>query len=168
MAIVISIVLFSALMAAISFYGYRRYARPARVFGAPWRSGTGGGGRLGCDDDRCAWFGNRLDRARYPAGGRKGSDFARRRRRNPPRFDDGGIQNFGERCQSVLRASGLPWAYASVLPIAMRSSIPNPVLRIVAMGFAGFVGYYFPGFMLDKGSPSAKILCAFLYRTLST
>ncbi len=34
--------------------------------------------------------------------------------------------------------------------LAMRSSIPNPVLRIVALGFAGFMGYYFPGFMLDK------------------
>ena len=31
MAIFISILLFSLLMAAISFYGYRRYARPARV-----------------------------------------------------------------------------------------------------------------------------------------
>jgi len=31
MAIVISIVLFSALMGAITIYGYRRYARPARV-----------------------------------------------------------------------------------------------------------------------------------------
>ncbi len=38
MAIAISIVLFSMLMAAISVYGYRRYARPARVLerlGAP-------------------------------------------------------------------------------------------------------------------------------------
>jgi tight adherence protein C len=32
----------------------------------------------------------------------------------------------------------------------MRASIPNPVLRIVAMGFGAFMGYYFPSFMLDK------------------
>ena len=41
MAIIISIVLFSLLMVAISFYGYRSYARPGRFYerlGGPcWR-----------------------------------------------------------------------------------------------------------------------------------
>ena len=32
MAILISIVLFTLLMAAISFYGYRSYARPGRLY----------------------------------------------------------------------------------------------------------------------------------------
>jgi tight adherence protein C len=34
--------------------------------------------------------------------------------------------------------------------IAMRASIPNPVLRIVSMGFGAFIGYFLPSFMLDK------------------
>ena len=45
MAIVISIVLFSALMGAITVYGYRRYARPARVLerlGSPVLEAEGG------------------------------------------------------------------------------------------------------------------------------
>jgi hypothetical protein len=45
MALAISIVLFTALMAAISAYGYRRYARPARVLerlGAPVLEAEGG------------------------------------------------------------------------------------------------------------------------------
>jgi len=32
----------------------------------------------------------------------------------------------------------------------MRSAMPNPVLRIVLIAFSGFMGFYLPGYMLDK------------------
>src|SRR5712692_10476930 len=34
--------------------------------------------------------------------------------------------------------------------IALRASIRNPVLRIVAMGFGAFMAYFLPSYMLDK------------------
>ena len=37
-----------------------------------------------------------------------------------------------------------------ICAIALKSEIANPVLRVVAIGFAGFMGFYLPGFILDK------------------
>ena len=37
-----------------------------------------------------------------------------------------------------------------IFAFAVRSEISNPVLRVVSIGFAGFMGFFVPGYMLDK------------------
>src|SRR5204863_504015 len=37
-----------------------------------------------------------------------------------------------------------------IFAFVFRSAIPNPVLRVVAMGFGSFMGYFLPSYMLDK------------------
>ena len=148
MAIVISIVLFSVLMAAISFYGYRRYARPARVFerlGAPVLEAEGGlGVTMTAPGSEIGWIVRVIQQVgeKVPIS----PEDAGATRRD--------LMMAGYKSENAVKVfTGIRVALGIVLfvfALAMRSSIPNPVLRIVAMGFAGFVGYYFPGFMLDK------------------
>jgi tight adherence protein C len=49
--------------------------------------------------------------------------------------------------------SGIKVTLAVVLVIfafSFRSAIPNPVLRVVAIAFGGFMGFFIPGYILDK------------------
>jgi tight adherence protein C len=56
-----------------------------------------------------------------------------------------------EKALTVLNGMKVTLAVLMVLfALAMRSSIPNPVLRVVALAFSGFLGYFVPSFMLDK------------------
>lgn len=149
MAIVISIVLFSALMGAITVYGYRRYARPARVLerlGSPVLEAEGGlgatlaapgAGEIGWIVRVIQQVGEKVPISPEDAG-------ATRR----------DLMMAGYKSENAVKVfNGIRVALGVLLfvfAIAMRASIPNPVLRIVSMGFGAFIGYFLPSFMLDK------------------
>jgi tight adherence protein C len=148
MAIAISIVLFTALMAAISAYGYRRYARPARVLerlGAPVLEAEGGmSATLAAPGSEIGWIVRVIQQVgeKVPIS----PEDAGATRRD--------LMMAGYKSENAVKVfNGIRVALGVLLfvfAIAMRASIPNPVLRIVAMGFGAFMGYYFPSFMLDK------------------
>jgi tight adherence protein C len=60
----------------------------------------------------------------------------------------------GYKSESALKVfNGIKVALAILLIIfafVFRASIPNPVLRIVALAFGGFMGFFLPGYVLDK------------------
>jgi tight adherence protein C len=145
MAIIISIVLFGALMAAISYYGYRSYARPARFYeqlGGPVIDAEGG--VAATHTPEIGW----IVRVIQQVG-----------EKVPVSPDDAGASRrdlimAGYRTDKALTIyNGVKVTLAVLLvlfALIMRSSIPNPVLRIVALGFGGFMGYFLPSFILDK------------------
>jgi tight adherence protein C len=149
MAIVISIVLFTALMGAITVYGYRRYARPARVLerlGSPVLEAEGGLGATMAapGSTEIGW----IVRVIQQVG-----------EKVPISPEDAGVTRrdlmmAGYKSENAVKVfNGIKVALSILLvvfAIAMRASIPNPVLRIVAVGFGAFIGYFLPGFMLDK------------------
>src|SRR6266436_7362656 len=148
MAILISIVLFTALMAAISIYGYRRYARPARVLerlGAPVLEAEGGlGATLTAPGSEIGWIVRVIQQVgeKVPIS----PEDAGATRRD--------LMMAGYKSDTALKIfSGIKVTLAIVLVIcafAFRSAIPNPVLRVVAIAFGGFMGFFIPGYILDK------------------
>ncbi len=148
MAIIISIVLFSLLMAAISYYGYRSYARPGRFYerlGGPVLDVEGGvaAGTLSHTPE-VGW----VVRVIQQVG-----------EKVPISPDDAGAVRrdlimAGYRSDTAVNVfSGINLSLCGLLVIcafALKSEIANPVLRIVAIAFAGFMGFYLPGFILDK------------------
>src|SRR5882672_7477211 len=149
MAIVISIVLFSLLMGAISFYGYRSYARPGRLYerlGAPLEA-DGPLGNLGTATPAAPEVGW-VVRVIQQVG-----------EKVPISPEDAGVTHrdlimAGYKSDSAIKIfSGIKVTLAVVLvifAISFRSAIPNPVLRIVAIAFGGFMGFFIPGYVLDK------------------
>ncbi|MBZ5596136.1 MAG: type II secretion system F family protein [Acidobacteriia bacterium] len=148
MAIFISIFLFSLLMAAISVYGYRRYARPARVLerlGTPVLETEGGlSASLAEPKSEIGWIVRVIQQVgdKVPIS----PDDAGATRRD--------LMMAGYKSdQAVKIFNGIKISLAVLLFLlaaVFHASIPNPVLRIVAMGFGAFMGYFFPSFMLDK------------------
>lgn len=148
MALAISIVLFTALMAAISAYGYRRYARPARVLerlGAPVLEAEGGmTATLTAPGSEVGWIVRVIQQVgeKVPIS----PEDAGATRRD--------LMMAGYKSENAVKVfNGIRVALGVLLfgfALAMRGSIANPVLRIVSMGFGAFMGYYFPSFMLDK------------------
>jgi len=148
MALAISIVLFTALMAAISAYGYRRYARPARVLerlGAPVLEAEGGmTATLAAPGSEVGWIVRVIQQVgeKVPIS----PEDAGATRRD--------LMMAGYKSENAVKVfNGIRVALGVLLfafALAMRASIPNPVLRIVSMGFGAFMGYYLPSFMLDK------------------
>lgn len=144
MAVIISIVLFSALMAVISIYGYRSYARPGRLYerlGGPVLDAEGAA------------------TAHVPEVGWVVRVIQQVGEKVPVSPDDAGVTRrdllmAGYRSDSALKIfSGAKVTLAVLfvlMALAFRASIPNPVLRIVSLGFGGFMGYYLPSFILDK------------------
>jgi tight adherence protein C len=149
MAIIISIVLFSLLMAAISFYGYRSYARPGRFYerlGTPLEA-EGALGNLGTITSSVPEVGW-VVRVIQQVG-----------EKVPISPDDAGATRrdlimAGYKSETALKIfSGIKVTLAVVLVIcafSFRSAIPNPVLRVVALAFGGFMGFFIPGYILDK------------------
>lgn len=147
MEILIAVLLFALLMGAITFYGYRRYARPGRVFerlGAPvLEAETLGVGGLS-QTPEVGW----IVRVIQQVG-----------EKVPISPDDAGVTRrdlimAGYRSESAIKVfNGIKITLCIVLVIlafSIRSAIPNPVLRVVMIAFSGFMGFYLPGYMLDK------------------
>jgi tight adherence protein C len=147
MEIFIAILLFALLMGAITFYGYRRYARPGRVFerlGAPVLEAevlTGGGLT---QTPEVGW----IVRVIQQVG-----------EKVPISPDDAGVTRrdlimAGYRSDAAIKIfNGIKITLCITLVIlafSFRSAIPNPVLRVVLIAFSGFMGFYLPGYMLDK------------------
>jgi tight adherence protein C len=143
--ILISIALFAALMAAITYFGYRRYARPARVY-----EQLGG-----------------LPTFEMPALDRMNSEdpglivhiFEQIGEKVPVNPDDaslirGDLMAAGYRTDQALPIYLGTRVVACValvtLALLFRSLITsNPVLSIVIPVAAGFLGYFGPSFFLD-------------------
>jgi tight adherence protein C len=147
MEIVIAIVLFSLLMGAITFYGYRRYARPGRVFerlGAPVLEAEVLGAGTLSQTPEVGW----IVRVIQQVG-----------EKVPISPDDAGVTRrdlimAGYRSETAIKVfNGIKITLCIVLVIvgfSLRSAMPNPVLRVVLIAFSGFMGFYLPGYMLDK------------------
>jgi len=147
MEIVIAILLFSLLMGAITFYGYRRYARPGRVFerlGAPVLEAEVLGAGTLSQTPEVGW----IVRVIQQVG-----------EKVPISPDDAGVTRrdlimAGYRSEGAIKVfNGIKITLCIVLVIlafSMRSAMPNPVLRVVLIAFSGFMGFYLPGYMLDK------------------
>jgi tight adherence protein C len=149
MEIVIAIVLFSLLMGAITFYGYRRYARPGRVFerlGAPVLEAEvlGAAGTTLSQTPEVGW----IVRVIQQVG-----------EKVPISPDDAGVTRrdlimAGYRSEAAIKVfNGIKITMCIVLVIlgfSLRSAMPNPVLRVVLIAFSGFMGFYLPVYMLDK------------------
>jgi len=147
MEIVIAILLFSLLMGAITFYGYRRYARPGRVFerlGAPVLEAEVLGAGTLSQTPEVGW----IVRVIQQVG-----------EKVPISPDDAGVTRrdlimAGYRSEAAIKVfNGIKITLCILLVIvgfSMRSAMPNPVLRIVLIAFSGFMGFYLPGYMLDK------------------
>ena len=148
MEIVIAILLFTLLMGAITFYGYRRYARPGRVFerlGAPvLEAEVLGAGTTLSQTPEVGW----IVRVIQQVG-----------EKVPISPDDAGVTRrdlimAGYRSEAAIKVfNGIKVALCIVLVIlafSIRSAMPNPVLRVVLIAFSGFMGFYLPGYMLDK------------------
>ena len=148
MEIVIAILLFTLLMGAITFYGYRRYARPGRVFerlGAPvLEAEVLGAGTTLSQTPEVGW----IVRVIQQVG-----------EKVPISPDDAGVTRrdlimAGYRSDAAIKVfNGIKVALCIVLVIiafSIRSAMPNPVLRVVLIAFSGFMGFYLPGYMLDK------------------
>jgi tight adherence protein C len=148
MAIFISIFLFMLLMAAISVFGYRKYARPARVLerlGTPVLETQGGlSAALAEPRAEIGWIVRVIQQVgeKVPIS----PDDAGATRRD--------LMMAGYKSDNAVKIfNGIRISLAVLLfllALVFHASIPNPVLRIVAMGFGAFMGYFFPAYMLDK------------------
>lgn len=147
MEIVIAVVLFALLMGAITFYGYRRYARPGRVFerlGAPVLEAEVLGGAALNPTPEVGW----IVRVIQQVG-----------EKVPISPDDAGVTRrdlimAGYRSEAAIKVfNGIKITLCIVFVIfafSVRGAMPNPVLRVVLIAFSGFMGFYLPGYMLDK------------------
>jgi len=145
MAGIISVVLFMALMGVISYYGYRSYARPGRFYERL------GGPVVNPDGDSLTNL--------TPEVGWVVRVIQQVGERVPISPDDAGATRrdlimAGYRSDRTLTVfNGIKITLTVVLTIlafSIRGEISNPVLRIVSIGFAGFMGYFLPGYVLDK------------------
>ena len=146
MALFISVILFTLLMAAITFYGYRSYARPARLYerlGGPVLDGESALTATPATPE-VGW----VVRVIQQVG-----------EKVPISPDDAGVTRrdlimAGYKSESAVKVfNGIKVTLAVllvVMALAFRGSISNPVLKIVSLAFAGFMGFFIPGYMLDK------------------
>jgi tight adherence protein C len=147
MEIIIAILLFGLLMAAITFYGYRRYARPGRVFerlGAPVLEAEVLTGATLTQTPEVGW----IVRVIQQVG-----------EKVPISPDDAGATRrdlimAGYRSETAIKVlNGIKITLCILLVVmafSFRSAMPNPVLKVVLIAFSGFMGFYLPGYMLDK------------------
>jgi tight adherence protein C len=147
MAILISIVLFSLLMGAISVFGYRSYARPGRLYerlGGPVLDAENGIGLGLPQTPEVGWIVRVIQQVgeRVPIS----PDDAGATRRD--------LMMAGYKSESAVKVfNGIRVALAVlffIVAFMSRSAIANPVLRVVSMGFGAFMGYFLPSYMLDK------------------
>jgi tight adherence protein C len=144
MAAIIAATLFALLMLAISFYGYRSYARPARLME---RLGTPVSDVSAVDmpaEPTTAWVVRIIQQVgeKVPLSPEDASATRR------------DLMMAGYKSEAALKVFfGIKVTACVVLVILtllLRDSISNPILRIVIVFFGGFMGYMLPGYMLDK------------------
>jgi tight adherence protein C len=147
MAIFIAIILFTLLMGAISYYGYRSYARPARFYerlGGPVLGAEGGVAGAVTHVPEVGW----IVRVIQQVG-----------EKVPISPDDAGVTRrdlimAGYRSDTAIKVFNGAKVTLCILFVifafTVRAALPNPVLRIVAMAFAGFMGFFLPSYILDK------------------
>jgi tight adherence protein C len=145
MAAIIAATLFALLMLAISFYGYRSYARPGRLME---RLGTPVSDVSAVSDipaePTTAWVVRIIQQVgeKVPLSPEDASATRR------------DLMMAGYKSEGALKVFfGIKVTACIVLVILAllaRDSISNPVLRIVIVFFGGFMGYMLPGYILDK------------------
>jgi tight adherence protein C len=145
MAILISFGLFLLLMGAISIYGYRRYAKPARVYdqvGLPVPMADPTIDKTGDDDPGLLVSVFQVIGEKVPISPQDA--FATRRE-----LIAAGIRS--ERAVAVMYGIKVLLCAALVmLAFVLRAEVTsNPILRIVLVIAAGLVGYFGPGFYLE-------------------
>ncbi len=146
MPVVLAVLLFAFLMAAITIYGYRRYARPGRVYdqlGAPVADGTAG--VLEGPSEQPGAFARLTERIgeKVPVSPQDVSIVRR------------DLIAAGYRSESAVRVFyGIRVVATIVLLViafVLRDAVTsNGVLRIVFVVAAGLVGYFGPGFVLES------------------
>jgi tight adherence protein C len=145
MAAIIAATLFALLMLAISFYGYRSYARPARLMerlGTPVSEASVVSNIPA--EPTTAWVVRIIQQVgeKVPLSPEDASVTRR------------DLMMAGYKSEAALKVFfGIKVTACIVLVILAllaRDSISNPVLRIVIVFFGGFMGYMLPGYMLDK------------------
>jgi tight adherence protein C len=145
MAAIIAATLFALLMLAISFYGYRSYARPARLMerlGTPVSDVSAVSSMPA--EPTTAWVVRIIQQVgeKVPLSPEDASATRR------------DLMMAGYKSEAALKVFfGIKVTACIVLVILAllaRDSISNPVLRIVIVFFGGFMGYMLPGYMLDK------------------
>ena len=145
MAAIIAATLFALLMLAISFYGYRSYARPARLMerlGTPVSDVSAVSSMPA--EPTTAWVVRIIQQVgeKVPLSPEDASATRR------------DLMMAGYKSEGALKVFfGIKVTACIVLVILAllaRDSISNPVLRIVIVFFGGFMGYMLPGYMLDK------------------
>jgi tight adherence protein C len=148
-AIVLPILLFLALMAGISYFGYRRYARPARVY-----EQLGGEATFAMPT---------LDRRTEEEPGLAVRVFEQIGEQIPINPDDASVVRRDLIAAGFRSERALPVYLASrvvacagllLLGLYLRTFIDNPILTIVVPIAMGFLGYYAPSFWLDNAVSS--------------
>lgn len=145
MALLISLSLFAILMGAISYFGYRRYARPARVY-----EQLGGVQTFEMPS---------IDRLDAEDPGLIVSIFQQVGEKLPVSPEDAGVMRADLISAGYRSARALPIylgtrAVACVglvtLALIFRGTITsNPILAVVIPVAAGFLGFFGPSFFLD-------------------
>jgi tight adherence protein C len=145
MAILVSLSLFILLMGAISYFGYRRYARPARVY-----EQLGGAQTFEMPS---------VDRLSPEDPGLVVSIFEQIGERVPVNPEDAGVIRADLMAAGYRAPEALPIYLGIrivacigfvVLALIFRGAITsNPVLAVVVPVAAGFLGYFGPSFFLD-------------------
>lgn len=146
MATFISLALFVILMAAISVYGYRRYAKPGRVYeqlGGPAAIVNPTVDRISNDEPGLAVTVLQQIGEKIPVSPQDMMATRRELVAAGYRTESAVAVFYG--CKVVFCATLL------LLALAFRDDITsNPILRIVIVVAAGLVGYFGPGLFLEK------------------
>jgi tight adherence protein C len=157
MATLISLALFAVLMTAISIYGYRRYARPARVYeqlGGQAAVSNPVVDRIGDDDPGLVVTIFQEIGKQVPVSPQ--DLIATRRELIAAGFRSGTAVAVMYGIKAVLCAT-----FAAAAFIFKDDVTANPVLRIVLVVAAALVGYFGPGFylehMVDKRRESLRM-----------
>jgi tight adherence protein C len=146
MAALISLTLFALLMMAISYFGYRRYARPARIYerlGEPVVS-AGAVALQPSGPPPPGWIVKviQLVGEKVPISPQEATSVRR------------DLISAGYRSDMVVKIYyGIKVTAALamiVLAFLFRDQVSNPVLRVVMIFFGGAAGYFGPGFLLDR------------------
>jgi tight adherence protein C len=144
MAAFISFALFAILMGAISIYGYRRYAKPGRVY-----EQLGGPATISNPV---------LDKISEDEPGLTVTVIEEIGKNVPISPEDAALSRRELIAAGYRNDSALPIFYGLkiivcatlvILALMFRGNMPNTILGIVLVATAGFLGYFGPNFYLD-------------------
>jgi len=146
MAILLSLVLFMVLLGAISYYGYRRYARPGRVYEQLGGTATISNPTVDrADPDEepglAVWMVQQLGE-KLPVNAQDAAQI---------RLDLVAAGYRSERALYIyVGVRVLACAGLLILALVFRGAITsNPILAVVIPAAAGFLGYFGPNFFLE-------------------